>query len=649
MKDRAKLTSDDASANKGEADAASDGLPLLKSRRGQLALAALGVVYGDIGTSPLYTIGTIFSEDTGVILSEANVIGAVSAIIWALLLVVTLKYVVLVLRADNRGEGGSLALTALATNAVRQAPRLRSRLLLLGVFGACLFYGEVVITPSISVMGALDGLALITPTFMDFIVPISIFILVILFAWQSRGTATVGKYFGPIIALWFLVIGFVGLWHILWNPMILQAFNPFYGLMFLLKLGPMMLIAVGAIVLAITGAEALYADMGHFGRKPIQLAWIGMVLPCLALNYLGQGALLLSKGEEVIDNPFYHLFPSFLIFPVLILATLAAIIASQAVISGAYSMTRQGILLGLLPRMRIKHTSAKESGQIYIPTVNILLLAGVIITVIGFGSADALAGAYGIAVTITMMVTTSLTFFVVRYGWGMQRWIILMATLFFLGIDSLLVLGCLMKFFDGGWFPLLLGLTFFTIMITWQQGRQLLARSMQNDGLELEAFIARVDYSKTKVAERTAIYPVSNNHIVPQALLHNLKHNQVLHRKNIILTVQFADVPSIKETERLSVIDMGNHFWKVIIQVGFMENPDVPKALEGTGKFGLDILPFTSTFFLSRETVVSTLGSGMMPWREKLFAAMSRNSSDIAEFFNLPDNMVVELGTRVQI
>jgi KUP system potassium uptake protein len=615
---------------------------------GALTLGALGVVYGDIGTSPLYTVKEIFLPATGVPLDSAHLVGAVSAILWALMLVVTLKYVVLILRADNRGEGGGLALTALAAHAVRVRPKLRRALLLLGVFGATLFYGDSLITPAISVLGAIEGMELVTPTLKPYVVPLSLAVLVGLFVMQRFGTAFVGRFFGPIIAIWFLVLGVVGALHIAQQPAILAALNPAHAWQFLWGRGWHVFAAVGAIVLALTGAEALYADMGHFGRKPIQLAWTTLALPGLALNYLGQGALLLGD-PKAIENPFYRMFPSTWLWPVLVLATLAAIIASQAVISGAYSMTKQAIQLGFLPRMTVHYTCAHEAGQIYMPTVNWMLLAGVMAAVLFFGSSSALAGAYGIAVTLTMMITTVLTYFVVREGWRMPAPLAIGATFFFLAIDALLVAGCTVKFFDGGWFPLVLGLLLFVLMCTWARGRELLMKSIHQDGLELQAFIDGLDTRQMNRAERTAVYAVANADTVPQALLHNLKHNQVLHQRNIILTVNFQEQPWVPMRDRLQVQALGHDFWRVTVKFGFMDVPNVPRALELAGPLGLQFSVFETSYFLSRETVVPTPGAGMAPWRENLFAAMSRNAGDVADFFQLPDNAVVELGTRVQI
>ena len=613
-----------------------------------LALGAIGVVYGDIGTSPLYTVKEVFLPATGVALTPENLIGAVSAIFWALMFIVTLKYVILILRADNRGEGGALALTALAANAVKHNPKLRHFLLLLGLFGATLFYGDSVITPAISVLGAVEGLEVVTPVLQPYVVPISLTVLVMLFFMQRWGTHFVGKFFGPIIVVWFLILGATGVIQILETPMILQALNPLRALTFLWDRGPFILAVVGAVVLALTGAEALYADMGHFGRKPIQIAWMGLVMPSLVLHYMGQGALLM-RDASAIENPFFRMFPEAWLIPAVVLATVAAIIASQAVISGAYSMTKQAILLGFLPRMNIKYTSEQEVGQIYMSAVNWILLAGVVIAVLAFRSSSALAGAYGIAVTLTMVITTVMTYFVVHDAWKMRTPLAVSATLFFLCIDSFLFAGCIIKFFDGGWLPLAMGVTLYVVMTTWSRGRELVVEIIRRDGLDLKTFIQHIDTGNTYLAKRTAIYAVADPQTVPQALLHNMKHNQVLHEKNIIMTVEFDNVPWVSDKHRVRVERLSEHFWQVWIRFGFMNAPDVPKALTHCQALGLEIPVFETSYFLSRETVVSTPGSGMAQWREKLFSAMTRNSGGVVEFFHLPDNSVVELGTRVQI
>jgi KUP system potassium uptake protein len=613
-----------------------------------LTLGAMGVVYGDIGTSPLYTMREIFGTATAIPLDPAHIIGTVSVIFWGLMMVVTLKYVLLVLRADNRGEGGIMALTALVANAAGKTPRRRLILLMTGVFGAALFYGDTVITPAISVLSAVEGLEVITPAFKPYVLPICIAVLIGLFAMQRFGTATVGRMFGPVIALWFGVLTVTGVTQILQEPTILAALNPLNAFHFLRSQGWHVFVAVGAIVLAFTGAEALYADMGHFGKRPIQLAWIGLVLPALTINYMGQGALLI-RDPSALENPFYRLFPSFWLIPAVVLATVATVIASQAVITGAYSMTKQAMQLGLLPRMQVNYTSAKNAGQIYLPGVNWLLLVAVIIAVLGFGSSSALAAAYGMSVTVTMLITTVLTYFLVRDGWGYPLPLAIVATGVFLFLDVLLVMSCSLKFFQGGWFPLLLGVAIFFVMATWHRGRELLIDSIRHDDPELLPFANRLLVDRVHRVARTAVYAVANPGTLPQALMHNLKHNQVLHERNVILTVKFHDVPWIPFEERVQVMSLTTGFWTVQVNYGFKNTPDVPKALELCSFNGAPINLFETSYFLSREIVVPTKGAGMSHWREVFFAFMSRNSGSVASFFQLPNNCVIELGTRVQI
>ena len=613
-----------------------------------LTLGAIGVVYGDIGTSPLYTIKEIFSASTGIALTQANIIGAISAVFWALMLVVTLKYVILVLRADNRGEGGIMALLALAISTATAAPMRKKVLLGLGVFGAALFYGDSILTPAISVLSAVEGLELITPDLSAFVIPISITILMALFAFQRYGTNAVGKFFGPIIVVWFTALGAIGLYHITKNPMILSALNPTYAFHFLADRGAGVFLAVGAVVLAITGAEALYADMGHFGKPAIRIAWSCLVLPGLALNYLGQGALLLSTPEAA-NNPFYLSFPQQLLIPAVILATLATIIASQAVISGAYSITQQAIQLGFLPRMQIRHTSASESGQIYVPAINWLLLVAVVITTIAFQNSSAIASAYGIAVTGTMLITTILSYFVLRHNWKYPQWLALGTTSTFIVLDSLLLASCSVKFFKGGWFPVALGVGLVIIMWTWKQGREILLQHIHEDDPKLEDFLRMIASEKRVRVERTAIFLCANPDTVPQALMHNLKHNQVLHQTNLILTVEFSDVPTIAKKQRMDIKEIGAGFWQIKLHYGFMESPNIPKALEDCKIDNVTIDPFTTSYFVSRETVISGQEGQMAKWRDNLFALMSRNAGSVVGYFNIPSNSVIELGSRVHI
>jgi KUP system potassium uptake protein len=612
-----------------------------------LALGAIGVVYGDIGTSPLYTIQTIFGSG-GVPLSTANIIGAVSAIFWALMLVVTIKYVFLVMRADNRGEGGIIALLAMVV-ASTSSQLMRRNLLLLGAFGAALFYGDTLLTPSISVLSAIEGIEVVTPDLKAYIVPVSVAILVGLFILQKHGTGTVGKLFGPIIVIWFITLAMVGLWHIVQNTSILAALNPVNAFEFLVNRGAGIFLAVGAVVLAITGVETLYADLGHFGRPAIRLGWLSLVLPCLSINYLGQGAMLLTDPNTVA-NPFYLSFPKPMLIPAVILATLATIIASQAVISGAYSMTQQAIQVGFLPRTLIVHTSASEAGQIYLPAVNWMLLAAVIGTTVGFGSSSALASAYGIAVTGTMLITTIMMFFVMRNIWKWSLFSAAAATACLAMLDMLLLFSCSTKFINGGWFPVVLGVLILTVMWTWKQGRELLFQRIRADDPGLDVFIQNLLLSNiTKVEGRTAVYLVANPLNAPQALMHNLKHNQVLHQTNLVVTVHFEDIPWVTDNERLSFNEMGHGFWQISLSYGFMDKPDVPKALASCKIPNVEIDPFATSYFISRETVVPSTGGKMTKWREGLFRFLSRNSGNVVEYFNIPSNSVIELGTQVYI
>lgn len=612
-----------------------------------LALGAIGVVYGDIGTSPLYTIQVIFGIG-GVPVSPENVVGAVSAIFWALMLVVTFKYVLLVMRADNRGEGGIIALLAMTVASV-SSQSLRRKLMLLGALGAALFYGDTLLTPSISVLSAIEGIEVVAPDLKAYIVPVSVAILIGLFILQKNGTSKVGKLFGPIIFIWFITLGTVGLWHVIQNTAILAALNPIHAFTFLADRGTGVFLAVGAVVLAITGVETLYADMGHFGRPAIRLAWLFLVLPCLSVNYLGQGALLLANPQAA-TNPFYLSFPQSLLIPSVILATLATIIASQAVISGAYSMTQQAIQVGFLPRTSIVHTSATEVGQIYLPTVNWILLAAVIGTTVGFGSSSALASAYGIAVTGTMLITTILMFFVMRNLWHWSAPLASFVTACLIVLDILLLLSCSVKFINGGWFPVTLGAALLIIMWTWKQGKEFVFQRNREDDPELGAFVQNVvDSNIPKVEGRAAVFLVANPQLAPQALMHNLKHNQVLHETNLVVTVRFEDIPWVKDSDRVDFHEIGHGFWRINLHYGFMDKTDIPKALASCQIPNVEINPFAVSYFISRETVVPSSSGKMAKWREVLFRFLSRNSGSVVEYFNIPSNSVIELGTRVYI
>lgn len=625
-----------------------DNLSIRKSSLAALALGAIGVVYGDIGTSPLYTIQVIFSESTGVPLNQANILGAISSIFWLLMFVVTFKYVLLVLRAHNKGEGGVMALLALAVSSLRPQDKRTSWLLLLGVLGAALFYGDSVLTPAISVLSAVEGLQVASPALAAQVLPITIAILIGLFWFQRHGTHAVGRFFGPIVIIWFLALATIGVHQITQAPEVLQALHPQYAWQFLQARGAAVFIAIGAILLAVTGAEALYADMGHFGRPAIQMAWLGLVFPCLALNYLGQGALLLQHPEAV-SNPFYLSFPQPLLIPAVILATLATIIASQAVISGAFSMTRQAIQLGFLPRMRIIHTSASESGQIYIPSVNWALLLAVIIVCLAFQSSSALASAYGIAVTGTMLITTILLFVVMRQRWQFPLWLAWLLTGALGVVDTTLLSSASMKFLQGGWFPIALSVLLIVLMTTWKKGRHTLLHGIADNDPKLESFITTLASSSLPHVPRTAVYMVSNLETVPQALMHNLKHNQVLHQRNLLVNVSFADVPFMNTAERVTAKRMADGFWQVQLRYGFMQHADVPQALLQLTLDGEKLDPFTNSYFLSRDIIVPDVGGAMPRWRDQLFSVMSRNASSAVEYFNIPANSVIELGSRVQL
>jgi KUP system potassium uptake protein len=619
-----------------------------KSSLAALALGAIGVVYGDIGTSPLYTIQVIFSNATGVPLNEANIFGAISAIFWLLTIVVTLKYVLLVLRADNRGEGGVMALLSLVLSTISTSDKRYLFLLMMGVFGAALFYGDSVLTPAISVLSAIEGLEVVSPELSRYVLPISVGILIGLFSFQRYGTSFVGKFFGPIVIAWFLSIATIGIWQISHAPQILQAINPIYAYHFLADRGVAVFVAIGAILLAVTGAEALYADMGHFGRPAIKLAWLLLVFPCLVCNYLGQGALLLTNPQAV-DNPFFLSFPHALLIPAVMLAAMATIIASQAVISGAFSITQQSIQLGFLPRMRIIHTSASEYGQIYMPSINWILLAAVVVVCVGFGSSSALATAYGIAVTGTMLITTVLSFFIVYYRWHFPLWVALLSTCIFGVLDILLLCSASMKFMQGGWFPVTLSALVLILMTTWKKGRMVLFQTISQNDPKLQDFIQHINRENLPRADRTAIYMVSNPTTVPQALLHNLKHNQVLHRRNLIVTVIFKDTSYVDQADRVAVKSLGAGFWQITLSYGFMESVDIPFALSRVELEGEAIDPFTNSYFLSRDIIVPDAGGAMPKWRDHLFALLSRNATSAADYFHIPNNCVIELGSRIQI
>jgi len=612
-----------------------------------LILGVLGVVYGDIGTSPLYAMRAAAShfEDGGV---EAwEVLGLLSLIIWSLILTVTVKYVAFVLRADNRGEGGILALMALAQRSV-ESPRLRWALALIGIAGACLFFGDGIITPAISVLSAVEGLKVVSPHLEKAVLPISVVILVALFLVQYRGTAKMGAVFGPICAAWFLVLGLLGLWEVLHNPGVLAAISPHWAITFCLHYKFAAFIAFGSVVLAVTGAEALYADMGHFGRRPIRWAWMVIVLPALVLNYLGQGALLL-RDPAALENPFFLLAPEWFRLPLVFLATAATIIASQAMISGAYTIARQCVQLGFMPRLVVRHTSDTEEGQIYMPQVNIALLIGVLILVMTFRDSERLAAAYGIAVTGTFVCTTLLAIVVFHRKFGWPLLAVLGVFLPLLALDLAFFLSNVLKIPEGGYVPLVLGVVLFIMMLTWHRGRELLFARIRQDGLPLKSFIARLPQSRTVRVPGTAVFMTSQAEFLPGALLHNLKHNKVLHERVLFVTVTNEDVPQIGADRRRAVEELAPNIYRVALRYGFQESPNIPRELEALGEFGIPYEPMQTSYFLGRETVVAAAVPKISRWRQWLFMLLSRNSLSATEFFRIPSDRVVELGVKVAI
>ena len=610
-----------------------------------LMLAATGIVYGDIGTSPLYAFKESLGHQHGIEPSAPNILGILSLVLWSLIMVVTVKYILIVLRADNKGEGGTMALMALVQRAMGKQAHWA---LLLGLAGAALLYGDGIITPAISVLSAVEGLTLISPHFQKFILLITVTIIVFLFAFQSNGTERIGKFFGPITVLWFGTIGVAGLYHIVQYPAVLQAFNPLYGVQFLYVHNWLAFVLLGTIVLAITGVEALYADMGHFGVKPIRLTWLGLVMPALMLNYLGQGALVLHN-PAALGNPFFMMFPEWATLPIVILATAATVIASQAMISGAFSLTQQAIQLGFAPRFTIQHTSAHQIGQIYLPRLNMLMFIGVVILVLTFKTSSNLAAAYGIAVTGTILITTCLIVLVARHKWQWARWKIAAIFIPLFIIDAAFFSANLLKITDGGWLPLLLGAIIFIIMVTWRDGQALTYRRRGQDGERLTHFLKHLKaYPVTRVDGKAAYLSRDIDHI-PYALSLNVKHNKILHKQVFLIRVDILDVPRVAEQERLSIKDMGDGIYYTTIKYGFMQEPHVPKALSLAEQHGIELDVKTLSYFLGRETVVPTKLPGMALWRERLFAAMSHNSASAADFYNLPHSRVIEIGRQIAI
>ncbi|MEA2893464.1 MAG: system potassium uptake protein [Bradyrhizobium sp.] len=621
-------------------------VPHPRSRLWTLALGSIGVVYGDIGTSPLYALKeSLTAAAAGGPLAEPMVIGVMSLMLWALTVIVTLKYVWLIMSADNHGEGGTLSLMALLQRAMGRNLLMIS---LLGMAGAALFYGDAIITPAISVLSAVEGLKLVAPAFDPFILPLSMIIIVALFFVQSRGTAIVAGWFGPIMMIWFLVMALGGIVHLADNPGILAAVNPVYAVNFMLTHGQAGLLALGAVFLTVTGAEALYADMGHFGSRPIRAAWLVVVMPSLLLNYLGQGALLLSYPDK-LENPFFLLYPDWALLPMVLLATVATIIASQAVISGAFSLTHQAMQLGLLPRMEMRRTSETEKGQIYIPRVNWLLLVAVLYIVFAFRSSSALASAYGVAVTGTMVITSVMAFLVM---WKCWQWKVASAALViapFLAVDLIFLLANLLKIFEGGWLPLAVGASLMLVMLTWHRGTRILAAISRQNEVSLADFIAMIGKSSITRASGTAVFLTGNPAATPTALLHNIKHNKVLHENNIVLHVIAEDTPRVAESDRISMNRLSEHFTAIAMRFGYMESPNVPVGLASCRTSGLKFDVMSTSFFLSRRALRPAPQSRMPRWQEKLFIGLARSSDDASRYFHIPSGRAVEIGTQIII
>jgi len=635
-------------------DVPASGTRAERSRAGLwgLALGSIGVVYGDIGTSPLYALREAViaasGRQEGVALDLAAVLGVVSLILWALFIIVTLKYVVILLRADNNGEGGTLTLMALASRAVARIGRAATLVALLGIISAALFYGDAVITPALSVLSAVEGIDVATPAFHEYVVPLTVVILLVLFAVQSRGTAKVAAMFGPIMMVWFIAIAIPGLIRVATNPSILLALNPFYGIYFLLDHGIIGLFTLGAVFLAVTGAEALYADLGHFGRGPIQVAWIFVVLPSLALNYLGQGALVYAH-PKAIQNPFFLLYPGWALIPMVILATVATVIASQAVITGAYSLTSQAIQLGLLPRFEVRHTSAEQAGQIYMPRVNGLLLVGVLFLVAMFRSSSALASAYGIAVTGTMVVTCMMAFIVI---WRMWRWSLLAAAgliVPFLVIDLTFLSANMLKVVQGGWVPLALGGVVMLVMYTWRRGSRLLFAKTRKLETPLDDLVRMLEKKPPQRVPGTAVFLTSDPKSAPTALMHSLKHYKVLHEKNVILSVETTHTPRVEPDRRVRIEPVGSTFMRVHLRFGYMEVPNIPRALGIARKLGWQFDIMSTSFFLSRRALRPAQHSGMPRWQDRLFITLARSANDATDYFQIPTDRVVEVGTQVTV
>ncbi|WP_001181666.1 potassium transporter Kup, partial [Acinetobacter baumannii] len=611
------------------------------------ALAALGVVFGDIGTSPLYALKESFHAAHGLGIQPENVLGILSIIFWCLMLIISIKYVAIVMRADNNGEGGIMALLALNLRKAKIADNKKIYMIAIGFIGASLFFGDGIITPAISVLSAVEGLSIATDVFDPFIMPIAIAIIVTLFLVQKHGTAFVGKFFGPITLVWFLSLGILGIHSVIQTPVVLGMFSPHWAIQFIYHHPIMTFFVMGAVVLTVTGGEALYADMGHFGPVPIRLAWFFVVLPCLVLNYAGQGALLL-RDPAAIENPFYLLVPQWALYPMIIMATMATVIASQAVISGVFSLARQAIQLGYLPRLSIKHTSESEEGQIYVPFLNWLLLIAIIILILIFKTSSNLASAYGLAVTLTMLCDTILVavFIYSAWKWSLPKVLLLIIPFFIL--ESVLVGATSLKILSGGWVPLLIGAIAVTILMTWKRGRELTFAKLEHDTLSLDLFVKSIGNSVHWVPG-DAVFMTGTPNVVPHAMLHNIKHNKVLHQRNILVTVVIEDVPFVAPEERITTETLAEHFFRIKIFYGFKDEMNVPKALmQAYEQLGLEYDLMHISFFISRDRIVHSVGDGMSPWREKLFISMQRNTSPVSDFYQIPTNRVVELGSQIE-
>jgi KUP system potassium uptake protein len=620
-----------------------------KSRMPLLALVALGVVFGDIGTSPLYTMKEVFAVSPHPVpLTHDNVFGILSLILWSLIMVVSVKYVAFIMRADNHGEGGIMALLALASRNVAGNAKKQRAIMMIGILGACMFYADGMITPAISVLSAVEGLEVAAPSLHTLIVPITLVVIFLLFWMQSQGTALIGGFFGPIMLVWFSTLAILGIVNILHEPLVLYALNPWYAVQFFMEAPWIAFVALGSVVLAVTGTEALYADMGHFGRKPIQLAWLALVLPSLVLNYFGQGALILHDAAA-IKNPFYLLAPQWMLYPLIVLATTATVIASQAVISGAFSVSRQALQLGFIPRMHVQHTSEQQKGQIYMPYVNWALMVAVMALVVGFGSSGDLAAAYGIAVTGDMVITTLLAGVVFHgiWGWGWLRTGLLLSL--FLIIDLAFFSANVLKIPDGGWVPLIIGIVIFTLMSTWKKGRDLVFSRLKHDAMELEPFIDAIGgHPPTRVAG-TAVFMTPNPNGVPHALLHNLKHNKVLHEKVILLTVKIEDVPFIAQEERNVLEKLPHEFYRLTMRYGFKDELDVPADLARCQGCHIEVDAMDVSYFIGKENLIAKPDADMRYWRQKLFVGMFRNADSVTNHFKLPPNRVVELGAQLTL